>query len=171
MWIETNEWLLVEKLEPMQRLLQNPCPCSGYCLHRSQVISSSNIRGLSQDWAIKACQRRGDSRESHHSWCPRCLWNKGSFFWATQSMSPPLTLHYWCRTESEIIVIPCFSSANCCCYYRYKKPFLTGWLSVQPGLGIKLEKSLVFKALVDFTAAPKSWLGVIQLNKDCVRCS
>jgi hypothetical protein len=37
-------------------------------------------------------------------------------------------------------------------------------LSFQPGLGIKLEKSLVFNAPVDFTAARKSWRGVIQLD-------
>jgi hypothetical protein len=51
-----------------------------------------------------------------------------------------------------------------CCYNRYKNPSQVSWL-FQPGLGIKLEKSLVFNAPVGFTAAPKSWLGVIQLDR------
>jgi hypothetical protein len=57
---------------------------------------------------------------------------------------------------------------NTRCHNRYKNPSQNSWFSFQPGLGIKLEKSLVLNAPVDLTAAPKSWLGVIQLDQDCV---
>lgn len=56
-------------------------------------------------------------------------------------------------------------SLNFCCHNRYKKPLQTDCFSLQPGLGLNVEKSFLFNAPVDFTAAPKSLLGVIQLDR------
>ncbi|HBL57546.1 MAG TPA: hypothetical protein DDZ80_03000 [Cyanobacteria bacterium UBA8803] len=79
-------------------------------------------------------------------------------------MSPPLTRHDLGKISStnsnqaRLGLTQVTPNGN-----RYKKPLPECWFSRQPGLGIKLEKSLIFNVLVDSTAAPKSWLGVIQL--------
>ncbi|HEY9726260.1 MAG TPA: hypothetical protein V6D50_07395 [Chroococcales cyanobacterium] len=65
----------------------------------------------------------------------------------------------------------CWTRQILLCHNRYKKPSQLACWTFQPGLGIKLEKSLVLHAPVDFTAAPKSWLGVIQFDTGLRPCS
>jgi hypothetical protein len=92
------------------------------------------------------------------------------FFDSSAYVTSPNTalLHDFCETEAVNNAIRYLSSLHSCCSNRYKNLSFVGRLQFQPGLGIRLEKSLVLIAPMD-SAAPKSWLGIIQ--KDCVRCS